>query len=137
MRADIDAEAETFPDLLARSAEILRDLFGEALDEVPAWARPLSFTDYFGIRHRRFRDQLADMLADAEDRIIINRRAGELTISFSGDTNQAGQFARSVPDFVLKGRFADQVKLDLHALEQEMGFAVERSRAWWQRILKR
>jgi hypothetical protein len=137
MRADIDAETETFPDLLARSAEILRDLFGEALDEVPAWARPLSFTDYFGIRHRRFRDQLADMLADAEDRIIINRRAGELTISFSGDTNQAGQFARSVPDFVLKGRFADQVKLDLHALEQEMGFAVERSRAWWRRILKR
>jgi hypothetical protein len=98
---------------------------------------PLSFTDYFGIRHRRFRDQLSDMLADAEDRIAINRRAGELTISFSGDTNQAGQFARSVPDFVLKGRFADQVKLDLHALEQEMGFAVERSRAWWQRILKR
>ena len=137
MRADVDAEAETFPDLLARSAEILRDLFGEALDEVPEWARPLSFTDYFGIRHRRFRDQLADMLADAEDRITINRRAGELTISFSGDTNQARQFARSVPDFVLKGRFADQVKLDLHALEQEIGFAVERSRARWPRILKR
>ena len=137
MRADIDAEAETFPDLLARSAEILRDLFGDALDEVPEWARPLSFTDYFGIRHRRFRDQLADMLADAEERITINRRAGELIISFGGDTNQAGQFARSVPDFVLKGRFADQVKLDLHALEQEMGFAVEHSRAWWQRILHR
>jgi hypothetical protein len=88
MRAYIDAEAETFPDLLARSAEILRDLFGEALDEVPEWARSLSFTDYLGIRHRRFRDQLADMLADAEDRITVNRRAGELTISFSGDTNQ-------------------------------------------------
>jgi hypothetical protein len=137
MRADIDAEAESFPDLLARSAEILRDLFGQALDTEPAWARPLSFTDYFGIRHRRFRSQLADMLADSEERITVNRRAGELTISFGGDTNQAGQFARSVPDFVLKGRFADQVKLDLHALEQEMGFAVERSRAWWQRILRR
>jgi hypothetical protein len=48
--------------------------------------------------------------------------------SFGGDTNQAGQFARSVPDFVLKGRFADQVKLDLQALEQEMDFAVERPR---------
>jgi hypothetical protein len=137
MRADIDAESETFPDLLARSAGILRDLFGEALGTLPEWARPLSFTDYFGIRHRRFRDQLADMLADAEERITVNRRAGELTISFGGDTNQAGQFARSVPDFVLKGRFADQVKLDLHALEQEMGFAVERSRAWWQRVLRR
>jgi hypothetical protein len=77
------------------------------------------------------------MLADAEERITINRRAGELIISFGGDTNQAGQFARSVPDFVLKGGFADQVKLDLHALEQEMRFAVERSRAWWQRILHR
>jgi hypothetical protein len=137
MRADIDAEAEAFPDLLARSAEILRELLGEALDTVPDWARPLSFADYFGIRHRRFRDQLADMLADAEERVSVNRRAGELTISFGGDTNQAGQFARSVPDFVLKGRFADQVKLDLHALEQEMGFAVERTRAWWQRILRR
>ena len=137
MRADIDAETETFPDLLARSSEILGELLGQALDTVPDWARPLGFTDYFGIRHRRFRDQLADMLADAEERISLNRRAGELTISFGGDTNQAGQFARSVPDFVLKGRFADQVKLDLLALEQEMGFAVERTRAWWQRILRR
>ena len=137
MRADIDAETETFPDLLARSSQILGELLGQALDTVPDWARPLGFTDYFGIRHRRFRDQLADMLADAEERISLNRRAGELTISFGGDTNQAGQFARSVPDFVLKGRFADQVKLDLLALEQEMGFAVERTRAWWQRILRR
>lgn len=137
MRADIDAEAEVFPDLLAQSAEILRDLFGETLDVVPEWARPLGFTDYFGIRHRRFRDQLADMLADAEERIVVNRRAGELTISFGGDTNQAGQFARSVPDFVLKGRFADQVKLDLRALEQEMDFAVQRPLAWWQRVLRR
>jgi hypothetical protein len=137
MRAEIDAEAETFPDLMARSAEILRDLLGEALGSVPDWARPLSFTDYFGIRHRRFRDQLADMLADAEERTTVNRRTGELTINFGGDTNQAGQFARGVPDFVLKGRFADQVKLDLKALEQEMGFAVGRSRAWWQRLLRR
>ncbi len=94
MRADIDAETETFPDLLARSAEILRELLRQALDTVPDWARPLGFTDFFGIRHRRFRDQLADMLADAEERISVNRRAGELTISFGGDTNQAGQLAQ-------------------------------------------
>jgi hypothetical protein len=42
-----------------------------------------------------------------------------------------------VPDFVLKGRFADSVKLDLLALEQEMGFARGRSRAWWQRLMRR
>ncbi len=137
MRADIDAEADMFPDLLACSADLLREVLGEALGELPDWARRLSFADYFGIRHRRFRDQLSDMLADSEERITLNRRAGELTISFGGDTNQAAQFARSVPDFVLKGRFADMVKLDLVALEQEMGFAVGRSRAWWQRLLRR
>ena len=55
---------------------------------------------------------------------------------FGGDTNQAAQFARSVPDFVLKGRFADLVKLDLQALEQEMGFAVGPARAWWRRLIR-
>ena len=137
MRAEIDADAETFPDLLARSADVLRAVLGEALGALPDWARPLGFGDYFGIRHRRFRDQLEAMLADAEDRVTVNRRSGELTIGFGGDTNQAAQFARSVPDFVLKGRFADVVRLDLAALEQEMGFAVGHTRAWWQRILKR
>ena len=136
MRAAIDAEAEGFPDLLGRSAEILRTALGEALGAPPDWARSLTFTDYFGIRHRRFRDQLADMQA-ATDRVAINRHSGELVISFGGDTNQAAQFARSVPDFVLKGRFADRVKLDLQALEQEMGFAVGETRTWWWRRLLR
>jgi hypothetical protein len=63
MRAAIDAEAEDFPDLLGRSSAILCQVLGEALGTVPDWARPLAFADYFGIRHRRFRDQLADMLA--------------------------------------------------------------------------
>jgi len=126
MRAEIDAGSESFPDLLARSSDILRSVLGEAIGELPTWARPLSFSDYFGIRHRRFRDQLADMLGDGNDRVEVNRRLGELMIGFGGDTNQATQFARSVPDFVLKGRFADLVKLDLQALEQEMGFSVGR-----------
>jgi hypothetical protein len=137
MRAEIDAEPEGFPDLLACSATLLRDVLGEALGALPDWAKPLTFGDYFGIRHRRFRDQLGEMLRDSEDRVAINRRAGELTIGFGGDTNQAAQFARSVPDFALKGRFADMVKLDLKALEQEMGFAVGRSSGWWRRLVGR
>ena len=116
---------------------ILRDILGQALGDLPAWARPLGFADYFGIRHRRFRDQLTDMLRDTEQRVTINRRIGELTISFGGDTNQAAQFARSVPDFVLKGRFADLVKLDLPALEQEMGFDLALGRSWWRRLVRR
>lgn len=137
MRAEIDAEAEGFPDLLACSAAVLRAVLGEALGALPGWARPLDFADYFGIRHRRFRDQLEAMLAEADERVTINRRAGELAVSFGGDTNQAAQFARSVPDFVLKGRFADLVRLDLTALEQEMGFALSSTSGWWRRLLRR
>ena len=137
MRAEIDAEPEGFPDLLACSAALLRDVLGKAIGTLPEWAKPLTFGDYFGIRHRRFRDQLGEMLRDADDRVSINRRAGELTISFGGDTNQAMQFARSVPDVALKGRFADMVKLDLRALEQEMGFSVGRRAGWWRRLAGR
>src|SRR5260370_14370244 len=58
MRAEIDAEAAQFPDLLARSSEILRDILGGTLGDPPVWARPLGFSDYFGIRHRRLPHQL-------------------------------------------------------------------------------
>jgi hypothetical protein len=137
MRAEIDAGPDDFPDLLARSSTILRDVLAEALGELPDWAKPLTYGDYFGIRHRRFRDQLGEMLRDAEDRVAINRAAGELTITFGGDIRQAEQFARSVPDFALKGRLVDKVMLDLRALEQEMGFAVGRSSGWWRRLVGR
>ncbi|WP_424140178.1 hypothetical protein [Roseomonas chloroacetimidivorans] len=137
MRAELDAETEGFPDLLARSSEILRSMLGETLGEMPSWARPLGFAEYFGIRHRRFRDQLEAMLAEADERVTVNRKSGELTIGFGGDTNQAAQFARSVPDFVLKGRFADLVRLDLQALEDEMGVSVGSRRGWWSRFSRR
>jgi hypothetical protein len=136
MRAAIVSQAEEFPDLLRGSAAILRSVVGDALGDLPSWARPLAFDDYFGIRHRRFRDQLRDMLDGADDRISVNRPGNELVISFGGDTNQAAQFARSVPDFALKERFADRVKLDLSALEQVLGFSRPRNR-WWQRPIGR
>ena len=88
IRAEIDAEVEGFPDLLARSAEVLRAVLGEALGELPGWARPLRFADYFGIRHQRFRDQFEAMLADEGDKVVVNRKAGELAVSFGSDTSQ-------------------------------------------------
>jgi len=141
MRGRIDADdefgAEGFPDLLACSSAVLRGVLEEALGGLPEWACALTFNDYFGMRHRHFRDRLHAMLADAEDRVTVNRGSGEIAVSFGGDTNQAAQFARSVPDFVLKGRFADVVRLDLRALEGEMGFLVGKRAGWWQRIIRR
>ncbi len=75
------------------------------------------------------------MRVEADDRVSVNRRAGGTTISLGEDTNKAAQFARSVPDFVLKGRFADVVQRDLRALERETAMAVARGQSWWRRLM--
>jgi hypothetical protein len=64
-------------------------------------------------------------------------RTGEIVINFGRDTNQAAQFARGVPDFVLKGRFADVVRLDLQAIEKEMRMSVDAGRSFWAKLLRR
>ncbi|MDQ2901315.1 MAG: phospholipase D family protein [Acidobacteriota bacterium] len=137
MRASIDEGQPGFPDLLEASSETLRGIFEEYLGAAPGWARPLSFHDYFGIRHRKFSEQLATMLAESEDRLVVNRKSREISINFGGDTNQANQFAKTVPDFVLKGRFVDTVRLDLDAVEKEMGIEVSGQRGFWKRLLGR
>jgi len=117
---------------------MLRQIFEESLGSAPAWARELSFHDYFGIRHRKFSEQLAAILAQSEERVTVNRNVREIQINFGGDIDQACQFARTVPDFVLKGRFADTVRLDLEALEKEMGIGVNGARkSFWARLFGR
>lgn len=54
----------------------------------------------------------------------VNRGASELVVHFGGDHHQAARFEKLVPAQALKGRFADAVKLDLAALEQEYGFDI-------------
>jgi len=137
MRATIDEGHAGFPDLLEASSDTLREIFEEYLGSTPPWARRLSFQDYFGIRHRKFSEQLTVMLAESEERVVVNRGKREISINFGGDTNQANQFAKTVPDFVLKGRFADAVRLDLDAVEKEMGIEVGTEKGFWQRLLGR
>ena len=137
MRASIDEEHAGFPDLFEASSETLLGLFEEYLGSTPSWARRLSFQDYFGIRHRKFSEQLSVMLAESEERVTVNRKTREISINFGGDTNQANQFAKTVPDFVLKGRFADAVRLDLDAIEKEMGIEVSAEKGFWKRLLGR
>jgi hypothetical protein len=61
-------------------------------------------------------DQLNDITANHDDRIVINRRAGELTLNFGGDNVQANNFEKLVLTFALKRCFADSVTIHLNAL---------------------
>ncbi len=137
MRAALDEGLPGFPDLLAASSQTLREIFRQHLGAAPGWARELSFHDYFGIRHRKFSEQLGAILLQSEERVTVDRTNGEVVVHFGGDTNQANQFARTVPDFVLKGRFADIVRLDLEALEKEMGIPVRSKSSLWRWLFRR
>jgi hypothetical protein len=132
MPAEIDAEVEGFPDLLACFA---------ALPHRRGVGRSAGLGAAPDLR-RRFRDP-PPPLPRSSRRDAGRRRPGDDQRARRRTDHQlrwrcrAMQFARSVPDFALKGRFADIVRLDLQALEQEMGFAVGRSAGWWRRLVGR
>jgi len=111
------------PDLLNVSSEILRGLLGEALGGAPGWARPIAYDELERLRDKPLLDQLDEIIEQNRERVRINRAGGDLVVDFGGDHNQAARFEKLVPPQVLKGRFADAVKLDLDALERDFGFA--------------
>src|SRR5260370_14859358 len=97
MRAEIDAEAEGFPDLLARSAGILRELLAEALGSAPDWARPLGFADYFGIPHRRVRGQPPHPLRPPRRAVTRARPAPTTTTPLGGLPHPTTPSSRTAP----------------------------------------
>jgi hypothetical protein len=127
------------PDLLLRSSEILSELLAEALGGRPAWAKPISLDEVDRLKDKPLLDLLGELVEQDSERVSVDRAAGELVVQFGGDHHQAARFEKLVPAQALKGRFADAVKLDLAALEQEYGFTVasRRRRSFLVRLLGR
>jgi NgoFVII restriction endonuclease N-terminal PLD domain len=129
--------ADDPPDLLRLSSEVLGDLLGEALDEPPPWASPIGINEVDRLKDKPLLDILDQLVEQDSDRVSIDRAAGDLVVHFAGDHHQAARFEKLVPAQALKGRFADAVKLDLAALEQEYGFNVSPrlKRSFFARLL--
>ncbi|WP_376792935.1 restriction endonuclease PLD domain-containing protein [Thermoflexus sp.] len=132
MRASIE-KGEDPPDLFQASSEILRGLLAEFAGRVPEWAHPLDYQKVFALRHRRFLEELERFMEQHPDDVHIDRGRKEVILDFGGDHNQARQFARSVPDFILKSKTVDKVVMDLEALEEELGLRFPKVK-WWKRI---
>ena len=115
---------ENPPDLLRLSSETLGELLGEALQGRPAWATPIGVNEVDRLKDKPLLDLLSELVAQDSERVSVNRGASELVVHFGGDHHQAARFEKLVPAQALKGRFADAVKLDLAALEEEYGFDV-------------
>ncbi|MGZ8373183.1 MAG: hypothetical protein ACXWUW_09670 [Rhodoplanes sp.] len=126
------------PDLLRISSQVLSDLVTEALGGQPSWAQPLSIGEVDRLKDKPLLDMLNALIEQNDERVTLNRVAGEVLVHFAGDHHQAVRFEKLVPAQVLKGRFTDTVKLDLAALEQEYGFPMRRSRrSWLSRVFSR
>ena len=138
MQEQIVARPMAPPDLIDASSRILRDLIAEHVKDVPEWMTPVTNSERLAMNDRPLLDQLNDIAASNEERIVINRRAGELTLTFAGDNVQANNFEKLVPAFALKRRFADTVTIDLKALEKIYGEQTfSRRRSWLTRMLRR
>ncbi len=119
---DAIEKGEDPPDLFEASSKLLRELLMEFTGCIPEWAHPLDYPRIFSLRHRRFMEELERFLEQHPDDVQIDYGRKEIVLHFMGDHVQARQFARLVPDFVLKSKTVDKVVLDLEALEEELGF---------------
>ena len=117
--------ADDPPDLLRLSSETLSELLGEALNGPPEWATPIGINEVDRLKDKPLLDLLSELVEQDSDRLSVNRGASELVVHFGGDHHQAARFEKLVPAQALKGRFADAVKLDLAALEEEYGFDID------------
>jgi hypothetical protein len=108
MREQIAERPMAPSDLLEVSSGGLLDLMVNCLGSAAGWMAAVTNNERLAMNDRPVLDQLNDIAANHDDRIIINRRAGELTLNFGGDNVQANNFERLVPAFALKRRFCRQ-----------------------------
>ena len=137
MRIEMDQGAgKTIPDAFAISSRILLSLLEQHVSPRPDWACPLSYRTYQAMRAIQFQRILVEMIGSHPENIILSRDKRFMRVRFGGDIRQAVAFEKSVPEFVFKGRIADTVKLDLLAMEEELGFSPVRNTSLLGRVVK-
>lgn len=124
MRIEMDqSDGKQIPDVFTVSSHLLLSLIEQHLPVKPDWVCPLSYRTYQAMRAVQFQRVLVEMIRSHPENIALSRDKRLMQVRFGGDIRQAMAFEKSVPEFVSKGRIADAVKLDIQAMENELGFA--------------
>lgn len=134
-REDIGRDPANPPDVLAIASEDLAALFAEYRGQTP-WAKRITLQDTVALETQPSLDIIHEMLETQPEKTKMDRRRGELSIQFDGDRSQALQFAKMMPAWAVKERLADIVRLDMAALEAELGFRASHAK-WFHRLLGR
>jgi len=123
------------PDLIAESARCLREALGTALGAAPDWATEIGIDEIDTMKDRHFVEALSEISERNPDNISVDRKAGVIAVRFAGDTSAALRFEKLVPAQVFRSRIADEITLDVVALERECGFRPRaRPSSWLARL---
>lgn len=137
MRIEMDqSDGKQIPDVFTVSSHLLLSLIEQHLPVKPDWVYPLSYRTYQAMRAIQFQRVLVEMIRSHPENIALSRDKRFMQVRFGGDIRQAMAFEKSVPEFVSKGRIADAVKLDIQAMENELGFAPVHHTSLIERIMK-
>lgn len=130
------SDGKQIPDVFTVSSHLLLSLIEQHLPVKPDWVCPLSYRTYQAMRAVQFQRVLVEMIRSHPENIALSRDKRLMQVRFGGDIRQAMAFEKSVPEFVSKGRIADAVKLDIQAMENELGFAPIHHSSLVKRLMK-
>lgn len=129
-----DDRSEKAPDILARSSQVLLEIFSEHCErEIPDYIRLLSLEDYFSekVTGSYAIKTIRDAWRTSRSSFEISERANELRYS-AGATWEADRILKELPETLEPHKSRDWVVMDLD--EAKKFFEIDFKKTWWDRF---
>lgn len=129
-----DDRSESAPDILARSSQVLLEIFSEHCErELPDYIRLLSLEDYFSekVTGSYAIKTIRDAWRTSRSSFEISERANELRYS-AGATWEADRILKELPETLEPHKSRDWVVMDLD--EAKKFFEIDFKKTWWDRF---
>lgn len=129
-----DDRSESAPDILARSSQVLLEIFSEHCErELPDYIRLLSLEDYFSekVTGSYAIKTIRDAWRTSRSSFEISERANELRYS-AGATWEADRILKELPETLEPHKSRDWVVMDLD--EAKKFFEIDFMKTWWDRL---
>lgn len=129
-----DDNSESAPDILARSSQVLMDIFSAYCEgELPDYIRLLSLEDYFSekVTGSYAIKTIRDAWRTSRSSFELSERANELRYN-AGATWEADRILKELPETLEPHKSRDWVVMDLD--EAKKFFEIDFKKAWWDRF---
>lgn len=132
-----DEQAESAPDILAASSQVLFDLFTEyAVGTLPDYIRPLTLEDYFSekVTGSYAIKTIQDVWSNSRASFEISERTNELRYN-AGATWEADRLLKELPETLEAHKSRDWVVMNLDAAKEFFGISFKKT--FWNQLRHR